>query len=1114
MAETRNLKLGAEIELNKRSVLQAASKMEDAMGKAIERAGDREISDRAQKAAKTWSKAFETVVASGLKMKELEDLKTPTKAYLDLQSKINELNKRYEIAIENKKRLEEEGRTHGSTYEQLNRWMDELPEKINNAKQEMQELVNAGKAFDLGVDSDEYNKLINDIASANNVMREQLTIIESELSKIEQQEFDAAEKQFQEIDENVNKVADNIVKEAERVAKEEERLARQAAKAEENELKKIEAALNSEANNIIKEETRKAKEKERLAKEAAAEEKRQAQEAARETENQIQRVKNSLGRVTSSVISNVKSITARLKRLVTGIAGVGKSIVRSGIANLGKIFGFGSNSADSFHNKLKQGIRAILSYGLGITTLVMLFNKLRNAAGDALQRMAKQIPEVNRDISTLMSALQNWKNAVGTMFQPLLAAITPILTKVINLLTAVTTKVGEFFAALTAQKYVYKATGANIDYAKSLDKSTKSQKKANKENEKALGDYDKLQVIQKNKAADTDAGKYDADAAKGAYKKVPIDPKWQKIADWLKNMWKNGDFFELGAKFAKWMTDLLNKIPWDKIKAVAAKLGKSLATLLNGIFADLEFAKALGRTIGEAFNTALEFAYAFVDWFDFKQFGVFLGTGISEALKTIDWEKLKNLAKKLGKGIADFVTGILETDVIEQIGNALGNIFRTIVDFCYELITNFPFIELGKKLRAGLNNMLNRMFDVDETGKSGFTKLGESISKLITGIFRTINEIIGDAETRKKIGKAVTEFFNGIDYSALKNSLVTFGQNVVALIAEVIKGAFASPEFREAFVDIWGILEKVLAAIIGLSIAKTIGGVVIEKLLDMLGTKLATGLVTTVFPKMLGAFSTLGTTLATGFTSLMTTIGSALSAIGTAISGLVVPIGLVVAAVAIWIKNWDEIKEAGQLLVERTKEHLTAIKESWIEVVDALKVYVPAKFNEIKQSIISIVTSVKNTLISIATVIYNHFKSVFEGIYKYVISVIQGIINAINSISQNGFVNTAKQGIVNYVKSKIPEPIRNKLGLANGAVIPPNHEFTAVLGDQKRGVNIETPLDTMVDAFKNALSEMGGGSSNNQPIVLQLNGRTIAQAVWDEQKKRYAQTGQYSPRMV
>ena len=47
----------------------------------------------------------------------------------------------------------------------------------------------------------------------------------------------------------------------------------------------------------------------------------------------------------------------------------------------------------------------------------------------------------------------------------------------------------------------------------------------------------------------------------------------------------------------------------------------------------------------------------------------------------------------------------------------------------------------------------------------------------------------------------------------------------------------------------------------------------------------------------------------------------------------------------------------------------------------------------------------------------------------------------------------------------------NIVKLAQGAVIKPNNEFMAILGDQKRGINIETPLETMKQAFTEALNE-------------------------------------------
>lgn len=71
-------------------------------------------------------------------------------------------------------------------------------------------------------------------------------------------------------------------------------------------------------------------------------------------------------------------------------------------------------------------------------------------------------------------------------------------------------------------------------------------------------------------------------------------------------------------------------------------------------------------------------------------------------------------------------------------------------------------------------------------------------------------------------------------------------------------------------------------------------------------------------------------------------------------------------------------------------------------------------------------------------------------------------------------------------------PVYNDIPqLAHGAVIPPNRKFLAVLGDQKNGTNIETPLATMVDAFKQAMAESGGGTTT---VVLQLDGKEIARS--------------------
>ena len=74
--------------------------------------------------------------------------------------------------------------------------------------------------------------------------------------------------------------------------------------------------------------------------------------------------------------------------------------------------------------------------------------------------------------------------------------------------------------------------------------------------------------------------------------------------------------------------------------------------------------------------------------------------------------------------------------------------------------------------------------------------------------------------------------------------------------------------------------------------------------------------------------------------------------------------------------------------------------------------------------------------------------------------------------------------------------------LASGAVIPPNNPYLAVVGDQTSGTNIETPLQTMVDAFKQALAETGYGKA-----VMEVDGTTFAQLVYKYNSAESARVG-------
>ena len=113
---------------------------------------------------------------------------------------------------------------------------------------------------------------------------------------------------------------------------------------------------------------------------------------------------------------------------------------------------------------------------------------------------------------------------------------------------------------------------------------------------------------------------------------------------------------------------------------------------------------------------------------------------------------------------------------------------------------------------------------------------------------------------------------------------------------------------------------------------------------------------------------------------------------------------------------------------------------------------------------------------------FSFWKQKFSAIGESIVSTVKNAVNSGISLF-NRFINWINSKLViswpsipflgisggSYQLLKIPNiPL-----LAQGAVIPPNREFLAVLGDQKHGTNIEAPLDTIQQAAAQAFAEMG-----------------------------------------
>jgi len=160
----------------------------------------------------------------------------------------------------------------------------------------------------------------------------------------------------------------------------------------------------------------------------------------------------------------------------------------------------------------------------------------------------------------------------------------------------------------------------------------------------------------------------------------------------------------------------------------------------------------------------------------------------------------------------------------------------------------------------------------------------------------------------------------------------------------------------------------------------------------------------------------------------------------------------------------------------------------------------------------------KNLKDNILGGIIQFIKGVFTGDLKMALDgvkkVAKGIVNGILIIVES-FINNIIRGLnwliakINSISLKVPDWVPGVGGkgwsphigqmpsitlprLATGAVIPPNKEFLAVLGDQKSGTNVEAPLSTIKQAVMEAMAQ---GSREPINVNLVVDGKTLARVV-------------------
>ena len=208
---------------------------------------------------------------------------------------------------------------------------------------------------------------------------------------------------------------------------------------------------------------------------------------------------------------------------------------------------------------------------------------------------------------------------------------------------------------------------------------------------------------------------------------------------------------------------------------------------------------------------------------------------------------------------------------------------------------------------------------------------------------------------------------------------------------------------------------------------------------------------------------------------------------------------------------WDNVLEPLlQWLVDVFLLQITNIIQTISGLTENIFTLIGGLFNGITQFAKGLIEFLDGVFTGDWARVWNGIKDIFSGIFhsmqsiaKSVINTVIDLLNAIIRNANNAIATMSKIPGMSWLNFRIPEIPK----LAQGAVIPPNKEFLAILGDQKQGTNIETPLQTMIDAFNAALEQNSNTNAKNITVVLELDRREFAKAVYKANNQETQRVG-------
>lgn len=749
--------------------------------------------------------------------------------------------------------------------------------------------------------------------------------------------------------------------------------------------------------------------------------------------------------------SSAGLLSGRITGLNKALSGSLNNALRT-VGGLGdRVFGTLQRAVDGVRAKLTQSSKNLARFRNRLMSIVsgaLVFNLI--SAG--LRKTTEWMGSAALSSATLRAALGSLQGAASTAAAPLLQAILPALTAIANAAATAFYYIAQLVSFLTG-----KSIGASQSAAKAMGKYAKAAKSAGSAADGALAKFDELDVLDKNSGGG-------AGAITPNYDFNTDNPFLDEILQAI----KDGDWYGVGQLIGEKLRDSLNAIPWPDIQDKARAWATNIANCINGFIEVPGLWEAIGHTVAQGLNTALIFADTLMQGIHWDSLGAGIARGLTTAVAELDWPLL-------GRVLTDGMrAAILTLYSFVQTYTGWADLGNSIAACINSAIANIPWMEAGLGLSGFVVGLLHTL--IATVQGTDWTALGQNIVSMVSsidwvGLFSAMGTLAID------VLQAINGILDQVDWGAV-------GQKIMECI-EAVDWAGILSQLGEIINNNWPLLLAILGA--------------------ALLPQISTFILSTVLGAVLNALAVF--------------IASVVASIGLWPLLLVAAVSVILAAIIETLrKHGDDIRAGvdkfGETIADIIRSAGEKVKEIWNGLWLTVKLIGMQLWEDITQGWndfwINIGTALDSAAADIQqgwndawTAVSDFVSDIWEGITDTIETAINGIIGLVNGMISAivGGVNGVI-GVLNGFGFDVPEWAQDKLGvervgfnidpitapqipyLAQGAVIPANHEFLAVLGDQTNGTNIEAPLATI----QQALAEVMEAYTGQQDITIRFAG--------------------------